>query len=557
MEDSKKKEVLITGHLNPDTDSICAAIAYADLKNRKSEGGAGFVACRAGEPSAETKWVLKRFGLKTPRLLEDVSPQLGDMEIRKVRGISGGLTVRQAWEIMRHNDISTLPVVDEEKHLLGLITLKDITFAYMDSLNSHAITVSDTSFENIAQTLKGEVVLGDPQAVTREGRIQVGAGEAEMLREMLRPGDLVIVSNREDAQRAAIESGAQCLIVTTFAEISDDIYELARRKGCVLISTAYDTYKATYYINQSVPVRHYMSVDTIKIFSLSTSVEDVLSEMSRSRHVYFPVLDDAGRYYGLVSKRNMLNRNRKQLILVDHNERSQCVQGWEEADIQEIIDHHRVGGIQTISPIFFRNHPLGSTCTIIAQMYKEAGLEPPADIAGAMLCAILSDTLMFRSPTCTDIDRSTAEELAKIAGVNIEETGTEMFEAGEDLSGKSGEELLRGDYKIFSAYDARIGVSQSMFLTPQAIDRAVQKTEGKLTELKLKDNTQYCYYLLTDVSKKSSTVICGDREDETLLREAFGLADDNDFTLHGVVSRKKQFVPAIIEALRLRAEDNA
>lgn len=549
----KNQEILITGHLNPDTDSICAAIAYADYKSRTAEGS--FRACRAGEVSNETRWVLDRFGLETPKLLEDVSPQLCDMEIRKVRGIKGELTVRQVWEIMHNNDISTLPIIDDEKHLLGLISLKALAFAFMDSFSSHALTVSDTSFSDIAKTLKGEVVLGDPAAVLKEGHIAVGAGDIEMIRESVKPGDLVLTANREEAQRAAIEAGAKCLVVTTFAEISEDIFDLAKRKGCVLISTAYDTYKASYYINQSVPVRHYMTTEDFTSFTLQTPVEDVLSVMGKSRHVYFPVLDDSGRYYGLVSKRNMLNRGRKQLILVDHNERSQCVPGWEEADILEIIDHHRVGGIQTISPIFFRNQPLGSTCTIITQMYREAGIEIPKNIAGAMLCAILSDTLMFRSPTCTDIDRQYAEELAKTAGVDIEATGEAMFEAGEDLSRKTGDDLLHGDYKIFGAYDARIGVSQSMFLSPQAIEKAVELTEGRLDDLKREDDTDYSYYVLTDISKKSSRVLSADAPSEKLLREAFGLGPDEDTVLRGVVSRKKQFVPAVIEALRLRAED--
>ncbi|MBR4150271.1 MAG: putative manganese-dependent inorganic diphosphatase [Firmicutes bacterium] len=549
----KNSEILITGHLNPDTDSICAAIAYADLKSRTEEGS--FVACRAGDISNETRWVLERFGLEAPRLIEDVSPQLCDMEIRKVRGIKGELTVRQVWEIMHNNDISTLPIVDGDKHLLGLISVKDLAFAFMDSFNSHALTVSDTSFSDIARTLKGEVVCGDPEGVLKEGRIAIGAGDIETIRENVRPGDLVITANREDAQRAAIEAGAKCLVVTTFAEISEDIFDLARRKGSVLISTAYDTYKASYYINQSVPVRHYMATDGFTTFTLRTPVEDVMSVMGKSRHVYFPVLDDGGRFYGLVSKRNMLNRGRKELILVDHNERSQCVPGWEEADILEIVDHHRVGGIQTINPIFVRNQPLGSTCTIITQMYREAGLDIPADIAGAMLCAILSDTLMFMSPTCTDVDRKYAEELAAIAGVEIRQTGEAMFAAGEDLSRKTGDDLLHGDYKIFNAFGSRIGVSQSMFLSPQAIEKAIDLTDGRLDDLQRSDGTDFAYYILTDISKKSSIIRCADDASEKLLREAFGLEPGEELLLRGVVSRKKQFVPAVIEALRLRAED--
>ncbi|MBR3297421.1 MAG: putative manganese-dependent inorganic diphosphatase [Firmicutes bacterium] len=552
MENQNKEEILITGHLNPDTDSICAAIAYADLKNRTSEGS--YIACRAGAVSAETAWVLKRFGLKEPRLLEDVAPQVRDAEIRRVRGISGELTVKQVWEIMRDNDVSTLPIIDKDKRLIGLISLKDIAVAFMDSFNSHALSVSNTPFADIAKTLEGEILLGDPSAVMTKGRIQVGAGNPEMIREYMQPGDLMILSNRESSQRAAIESGASCIVVTTFADVSDEVMELAKSRGCVIISTPYDTHKASYYINQSVPVRYYMAKNDLRTFSLSTPIDDVLSVMGKTRFVYFPVRDEKGRYYGLISRRNMINRRRKQLILVDHNEKSQVVPGWEEADIREIVDHHRVGGIQTISPIFFRNQPLGSTCTIITQMYKEHGLEIPKDVAGAMLCAILSDTLMFRSPTCTEIDKEYAKELAEIAGVDLKKTGEAMFEAGEDLSGKTGDDLLHGDYKIFTAYDKRFGVSQSMFLSPASITKAIGLSADALQEMPRAEDTAYSYYLLTDITKESSRVLCAGNGAEDLLRAAFGLGEDDELLLKGVVSRKKQFVPAIIEELRRESE---
>ncbi len=553
MDEYKKDEILITGHLNPDTDSICAAIAYADLKSKTAKGD--FVACRAGKVSAETGWVLKRFGLEAPRLLTDVSPQLGDMEIRRVRGIARDLSVRGAWTIMHNNDISTLPIVDDERRLLGLISLKDLALGFMDSFSSHALIVSDTSFRSIASTLKGDVITGDPDGVMKGGRIHVAAGDTEMIKEVIKQGDLVITSNREDAQRAAIEGGARCVVVTTFADISDEVKALAAMRGCVLISTSYDTYKTAYYINQSVPIGHYMTDEAFTSFTLETSVEEVLNVMSRTRHSYFPVLDGDGKYYGLVSKRNMLSRRRKRLILVDHNERSQCVSGWEDADIEEIVDHHRVGGIQTISPIFFRNQPLGSTCTIISQMYGESGVPIPENIAGAMLCAILSDTLAFRSPTCTPTDREAAAELARIAGVDVDATAREMFEAGEELADTSAEELLHRDYKIFSSYDTRIGVSQSMFFSPHAMTEAMALAEEAISSVRAHDDVRYYYYLLTDIEDRSSLVLCAGDGSEELLREAFSLPEGASLRLPGVVSRKKQFLPAIIEALRRRAEE--
>lgn len=550
------QEIFVIGHRNPDTDSVCSAIAYAALKNRTTSEH--HVPARAGELCAETAWVLSRFGLEPPRLLEDVSPQIRDVEIRHAPAVSGSVTVKKAWEIMRDQDISTLPVTGQDGSLRGIITLKDLAVAHMDSLDTHAVARAGTPYSNIAETLQGHILCGDSSRRMERGYILVGAGDPAAIREAMRPGDLLLVSNRPSAQRAAIENGAGCLVICLDAAVSPEIMDLAEEHACVIISTPYDTYKAAYFINQSVPVRQYMVRQGLQYFQLSTPVEDAVQIMSRTRFVYFPVLDDNGKYYGVISRRNLLNRSRKQLILVDHNEKSQCVPGGDQAEIREIIDHHRVGGIQTISPIFFRNQPIGSTATIIAQLYREAGEPIPPAVAGILCCAVLSDTLMLRSPTATETDRLAVQELAALCGEDPTKLGEEMFEAAEDLSGKSGEEILQQDYKIFAGDGVRFGVSQSTFFSVRARKSAGRLAEPEMRKLLEKDGLDYIFYLLTDIGSASSYVLCMGEGAEELLREAFALPDEQgSLCLRGVVSRKKQFIPQMMELLRRRTEEKS
>ncbi len=547
FESRPRPEVLVIGHQNPDTDSICSAIAYAALKNALDDGET-YIPCRAGNISEETAWVLRRFQLPEPRLAEDVAPTIRDVEIRRIPGVDGELTVKDAWAIMRDGDITTLPIVDGGGYLEGLISLKDLAVAQMDILDNRALSRAGTRYSSVARTLTGSIAAGSPDAVVSGGRILIGAGTAESIREAVQEGDVVMVANRESAQRSAIEGGAGCLVVCLGGEILPSVRAMAEERGCVILSTPLDTYRAAYFINQSVPIRHYM-VRRIDTFTLSTPLEDAMRVMGGVRHVYFPVLDDAGKYYGVISRRNLINRRRKQLVLVDHNEKTQCVPGWEQAEIREIVDHHRIGGMQTITPIFFRNQPVGSTATIVAAMYREQGRIPEKEIAGALCCAILSDTLMFRSPTCTDADRGTAAELAALAGADMFELGEAMFEAGEDLTGKSAEQLLTRDYKEFAAGKVEFGVGQASFLSAGARRQAAALTAPELDRLRKERGMDHLFFLLTDISSGSSDVLCAGPGAEALLREAFALPPEAPLTLPGVVSRKKQFIPAVMETL--------
>ena len=545
----KTGKVYVVGHKNPDTDSICSAIAYANLKNKTSDGTV-YEACRAGEPNQETAYVLKRFRMKAPRRCLDVSPQVQDIDIRQVEGVDGQTTMRHAWETMRDAHASTLPITTQDGHLEGLITLTDVAMANMDVDGAGVLAAAHASLDQVCRTLNGTLITGDPNARFEKGKIVIGAASPDAMEGMVQAGDVVILANRYETQLCAIELEASCIVVCIGSAVSRTIVKLAADRGCAIISTPYDTYEAARLINQSVPIRHYMIKDDLMTFDLNTPVEEARTAMGKVRHQYFPVLDKKGRYQGMISRRNLLNLKRKQLILVDHNERTQAVEGFEQADILEIIDHHRLGNLETNSPLYFRNQPVGCTATIVTQMYDENGVTIPQKTAGLLLAAILSDTLVFRSPTCTPIDVNAANRLAKLAGVDINEFANEMFEAGEKLDGKTAEEVFLQDFKVFMCGDIRFGVAQGSYMTRKNLTAAEALLKPYLEEARNKQNVEDIYMLLTDVPKEESVVICNGRYAAEVLTDGFDTqpAADASWTLPGVVSRKKQFIPALMTA---------
>ena len=543
------KRIGVIGHKNPDTDSICSAIAYAELKNRTDSGR--YEALRAGTLNGETEYVLRRFGHGAPELCMDVSAQVQDIDIRRMPGVAGRMTVRRAWETMRDQQISTLPITDEAGHLLGIITLKDLAMANMDSLDTQFLANAHTPYENILETLEGTLITGDPAGLVQSGKIVVGAASPETMEAVVEQGDLVIVANRYESQYCAIEMGAACIVVCTGSAVPKTIVRLAEKHGCAIISTAYDTYPAACLISQSVPISFHMLRNNLLTFQLTDDLETVKDVMSKVRFVYFPILDNEGKYVGVISRRNLLNLRRKQLILVDHNEKTQCVDGWEEAEILEIIDHHRIGNLETGSPVYFRNQPVGCTATVIFQMYQEADLEVAPDIAGLLLSAILSDTLKFQSPTCTPLDQRTAQTLAQIAGVDIDELATAMFEAGEALEGKSPQELLQQDYKTFDAEGIRFGVGQGSFVSQVNYHKARDMISGYLQEALVKTGMDMVFYMLTSLPDQSTLVLSAGNGAQELLTRAFHpQSQEGGSLLPGVVSRKKQFIPQLLRALQ-------
>lgn len=541
-------KVVVIGHRNPDTDSICSAIAYAELKNRTST-----LVCeprRAGKMNQETEFVLKKFGVTPPRMCTDVNPKIRDVDYREMAGIPGSTSLRRAWKIMRDQQIDTLSITSADNELEGIITVKDLATANMDVFDTAVLAKSRTSYKNILETLNGTMVVGNADAVCPTGHIKIGTATPEMLESSVEKGDIVILSNRYESQLCAIEKEASLLIICNGAKVGRTIQRIADETGVAIMTTPVDTYAAGKLISQCAPISYYMTRDDILKFTLVTPVADVLRVMAKVRHRYFPILDEEGKYCGMVSRRNVIALRKRRIILVDHNEATQAVEGFDQAEILEIIDHHRIGSLETSGPVYFRNQPVGCTATIITQMYDENGVDIPPQIAGLLLAAILSDTLAFRSPTCTPVDENTAKRLAKIAGVDIEEFSTEMFEAGEKLDGKTPEEVFLQDFKVFMCGDIRFGVAQGSYMTRKNLQAAQALLQPYLEEARNKQNVEDLYMLLTDVPKEESVVICTGRYAAEVLSNGFESrpAADGSWTLPGVVSRKKQFIPAMMSA---------
>ena len=541
-------KVVVIGHRNPDTDSICSAIAYAELKNRTST-----LVCeprRAGKMNQETEFVLKKFGVTPPRMCTDVNPKIRDVDYREMPGIPGSTSLRRAWKIMRDQQIDTLSITSADNELEGIITVKDLATANMDVFDTAVLAKSRTSYKNILETLNGTMVVGNADAVCTTGHIKIGTATPEMLESSVEKGDIVILSNRYESQLCAIEKEASLLIICNGAKVGRTIQRIADETGVAIMTTPVDTYAAGKLISQCAPISYYMTRDNILKFTLVTPVADVLRVMAKVRHRYFPILDEDGKYCGMVSRRNVIALRKRRIILVDHNEATQAVEGFDQAEILEIIDHHRIGSLETSGPVYFRNQPVGCTATIITQMYDENGFEIRPQIAGLLLAAILSDTLAFRSPTCTPVDENNAKRLAKIAGVDIEEFSTEMFEAGEKLDGKTPEEVFLQDFKVFMCGDIRFGVAQGSYMTRKNLQAAQALLQPYLEEARNKQNVEDLYMLLTDVPKEESVVICTGRYAAEVLSNGFESrpAADGSWTLPGVVSRKKQFIPAMMSA---------
>ena len=541
-------KVVVIGHRNPDTDSICSAIAYAELKNKTSS-----LVCearRAGRMNQETEFVLKRFGVAPPRMCTDVNPKIRDVDYREMPGIPGSTSLRKAWEIMRDQQIDTLPITSADNELEGIITVKDIATANMDVFDTGVLATSRTTYKNILETLGGTMVVGNENAVCTTGHIKIGTATPEMLENNVEKGDIVILTNRYESQLCAIEKEASLLIICNGAKVGRTIQRIAEETGVAIMTAPCDTYAAGKLMSQCAPISYYMTRDDIMKFTLVTPVADVTRVMAKVRHRYFPILDEDGKYCGMVSRRNIIALRKRRIILVDHNEATQAVEGFDQAEILEIIDHHRIGSLETSGPVYFRNQPVGCTAPIITQMYDENGMEIPPQIAGLLLAAILSDTLVFRSPTCTPLDEALAKRLAKIAGVDIDEFASEMFEAGEKLDGKTAEEVFLQDFKVFMCGDIRFGVAQGSYMTRKNLLAAEALLQPYLEEARNKQNVEDIYMLLTDVPKEESVVISDGRYASEVLSDGFETqpAEDGSFTLPGVVSRKKQFIPALMTA---------
>ena len=551
------KKTLVLGHRNPDTDSICSAICYAGFKHQLT--GENYEPCRAGNVNPETQYVLDYFKLKAPRLVENVKTQVKDIEIRKTKGVSRGISLKNAWGLMQENNVVTLPCVTEEGLLEGVITIGDITKSYMNLYDSSIISKACTKYANILDTLEGSMVVGDSEAYFDRGKVLIAAANPDLMENYIEKHDLVILGNRYESQLCAIEMEAGCIIVCEGAGVSLTIRKLAQERGCAVITTPYDTYTTARLINQSMPISYFMTKENIIEFSEEDYLDDIREIMASKRHRDFPILDSDGKYIGMISRRNLLGAKGKSIILVDHNEKSQAVEGMESADIREIIDHHRLGTVETMSPVFFRNQPLGCTATIIYQMYQENHREIDKTTAGLLCSAIISDTLLFRSPTCTPIDKAAGLALAQIAGLDIEKYAIDMFSAGSNLKGKSDGDIFYQDFKRFTVGNSVFGIGQITSLNAVELKDLRTRMSAYTEKEREQHEIDMMFFMLTNILTESTDLICTGQGAEQLIANAFHVKDEDMenvsgqtgiVKLPGVVSRKKQLAPQIMMALQ-------
>ena len=548
----KKRTVCVIGHKNPDTDSICAAISYTYLKKQleKPDGGYQYVACRAGSVSAETQFVLDYFHVPQPLFIENIGTRVKDLEIRRTPGVDAKISVKDAWNLMNTQNVFTLPITDAESHLQGLITINDIAKSYMDENDSAIVSVARTPYRNIMETLDAEMVVGDPEASFTEGKVVIAAANPDVMENYINPHDMVILGNRYESQLMSILAGAGCIVVCLGAPVSKTIQHMAKEKGTTILVTPLDTYTVARLINQSMPIDFFMKSDNLITFHLGDFTDQIKEIMSKKRYRDFPVLDKRGAYIGTISRRNLLNARKRALILVDHNEVSQAVDNVENAEILEILDHHKIGTLQTINPVFFRNQPVGSTSTIVYEMYRENNVEIPKTIAGLLASAILSDTLIFRSPTCTMMDRMAAEHLAKITGIEPEEYARKMFRAGSDLKNRTPEEIFYTDFKTFEVNEETIGIGQITSMDEEELSDIRDRIKPFIEKAYEQHGLSLAFFMLTNIIDESTTMICYGKHAQELLESAFGVAvEDHIAKMPGIVSRKKQVVPVIMAEL--------
>ena len=551
-----QERIFVIGHKNPDTDSICSAIAYADIKNRTSQK-VKYVAKRAGQIKEETEYVLNRFGMQPPGYLSNIGTQVKDMDIRMSPEADKSMSLKNAWDLMMEKSIVSLPIRDREGQLEGLITIGDIAKTYMDTTDSYLLSRAKTQYKRIAETIGGTVIEGNEHGYFVNGKVMVGTANPEMLKAYVEEDDLIIMGDREEDHLQAIAQNVSCIIVGMGIEVTEKVIKLAHERQIIIIRSPYDTFTIARLINQSIPVKYIMKTDNLVTFSTEDFTDDIQNEMIKHRHRAFPVINKKGKCIGTISRRNFLDMHKKKVALVDHNEKDQAVDNIEKAEIMEIIDHHKLGSLETMTPISFRNQPVGCTATILYEMYGEQKLEISPTIAGLLCAAIISDTLMFRSPTCTLSDKMAAGALALIAGIDIEKFAREMFKAGSNLKDKSPEEIFYQDYKKFIAEgDINFGVGQISSMDTDELAVIKERLVPFMVSECGRHGVTRVYFMLTNIIEESTELLYYGDGSEEMAKIAFHMDPvDGAFDLKGVVSRKKQLIPALMEAAQAGQND--
>ncbi|HCW04536.1 MAG TPA: inorganic diphosphatase [Clostridium sp.] len=540
-----KDLIYITGHKNPDTDSICATIAYAEFKNKTQSTPA--IPVRLGEINRETRFVLEYFDVEPPKLIDTVKAQVSDLKIDKIAPISSDISLKMAWNLMKKNNVKTLPVTNENNNLVGIVSITNVISTFMDVWDNNILYKSNTKIVNILDALSANPLYITDKSPNFQGKILLASSDIEA--DSIENGDIVICDASPEILGKIINKGAALCIITNKGNVSEELLELAKTKNCSIIVTPHDTFTSARLIVQSIPVSHVMSKDNIVSFSTEDFVDEIKDIMLETRYRSYPVVDKNNSVVGSISRYHLISQNRKKVILVDHNERAQSVHGIEDAEILEIIDHHRIADVQTFSPIYFRNEPVGSTSTIIASIFFENGIRPSKKIAGLLCAAIISDTLLFKSPTSTNVDKLMLKRLSEIAGIDPEKFSREMFKAGTSLRDKTPEEIFHQDFKVFTVNNLKVGVSQVGTLDLE-IFQPLKEDMIKLMEKKVRDNNFALLVLMvTDIIQGGSELIVAGEEKELVTRAFGAKLEGNTIYLPGVISRKKQIIPPLTSAM--------
>ena len=536
--------VYVSGHRNPDTDSICSAIAYSYLLNATNKYNA--IPVRLGEINRETEYVLKRFGVEHPVLLKTVKQKVEDLNYDKVTVFSKDLTLKTAWFLLKQQNLKSAPILDEHGQLLGLLSTSNIIEGYMDQWDSEVLKKAKTPVENVIDTLEANVIYLNESLKVVEGDIHIAAMSGSEAKKRIHENDVVIVGgDRSDDLEELISVKPSLIVLTGSLTADENVVKKCEEQGISIISTPFNTYQTSQQIVQAIPVEYVMIKGDIKTFSTDDTLDYMKEVMSETRYRGYPVIDLNNRCVGSISRFALLKGLRKKVILVDHNERGQSIPGIEEADILEIVDHHRVADIQTVGPLMFRGEPLGSTATIVTKMFDELDVEMPSHIAGLLLGAVVSDTLLFKSPTCTPVDTKIAKKLAKIAGVDIQEFAMEMFKAGTSLVGKTVDEIFNQDFKKFSFDNLQVGVAQVNSMDIEGFLPYKKDMLDYMNKFAEDNSLEFTLLLLTDIINANSEIFVGGPRPE-LVEKAFNVQlTECQGTLAGVISRKKQVVPAI------------
>ena len=538
-----KKRVLVVGHKNPDSDSVCSAIAYAYFKNLVDKARL-YIPCMAGAINKETKYILERFDIETPMVIDSVVATVNDMDLKGPITASPEDCIRDIGRLIRRKNIRSLPVIDSGGRLLGIVGKEHLSEHYIERVEIEDLSVTPINLNVLLAALNGQILANTGKVELLTGKIFIAAAQRGTILNRIRKGDIVIIGDRTDVQIDLIKAGCSALIITGESPVSEEVLALARREQVLIVSSSYYTFATAKLINLSAPVVSIMSRD-VPVAGLRTPIVDIKAKVMESKYRCVLIVDEGNRLISIITRTDLLEPVQKQVILVDHNEISQAVDGIEQADILEIIDHHRVGDISTLRPITVYNEPIGSTCTIIANLMFLHQIEIPSNIAGALSSGILSDTLLLTLSTATGKDHEVADRLLKVSRLDLDTFGKELLKSSIDIKGKTPKEILLRDFKEYLLRDKKVGVSQTMVLDDAEIATVEEGIKVEMEKLCQTEGYSLVVFLIVNPLQKKGEQILVKGEKEIIEKAFEVIVKDDKCFIPEILSRKRDFIPKI------------